>query len=68
MLNLQRRKKCRNGNQLVKLITNFFLKLKIWKNKQGQDVIEYALMAGFAAIAAGIDYADGSLLLLKADS
>jgi pilus assembly protein Flp/PilA len=27
--------------------------IKIWKNKQGQDLIEYALMAGFVAVAAG---------------
>jgi Flp pilus assembly pilin Flp len=24
-----------------------------WKNKHGQDLIEYALMAGFVAVAAG---------------
>jgi pilus assembly protein Flp/PilA len=24
-----------------------------WKNTQGQDLIEYALMAGFVALAAG---------------
>ena len=27
--------------------------LKIWKDKHGQDLIEYALMAGFVAVAAG---------------
>lgn len=27
--------------------------VKIWKDKQGQDLIEYALMAGFVAVAAG---------------
>ncbi len=27
--------------------------LRIWKDKQGQDLIEYALMAGFVAVAAG---------------
>ena len=27
-------------------------KLHIWKNNQGQDLIEYALMAGFVAVAA----------------
>jgi len=25
----------------------------MWKNRQGQDLIEYALMAGFVAVAAG---------------
>jgi Flp pilus assembly pilin Flp len=29
------------------------LKLKIWTDKRGQDLIEYALMAGFVAVAAG---------------
>ena len=27
--------------------------LKIWKDTKGQDLIEYALMAGFVAVAAG---------------
>jgi Flp pilus assembly pilin Flp len=27
--------------------------LKIWRDQRGQDLIEYALMAGFVAIAAG---------------
>jgi pilus assembly protein Flp/PilA len=26
---------------------------KIWKDDSGQDLIEYALMAGFVAVAAG---------------
>ncbi len=32
---------------------NLFWKLTIWKDTQGQDLVEYALMAGFVAIAAG---------------
>ena len=32
---------------------NFILKLKVWKDTRGQDLIEYALMAGFVAVAAG---------------
>ena len=32
---------------------NLILRLKIWKDQQGQDLIEYALMAGFVAVAAG---------------
>ena len=32
---------------------NLVLKLKIWKDTKGQDLIEYALMAGFVAVAAG---------------
>jgi pilus assembly protein Flp/PilA len=27
--------------------------LQIWKDTRGQDLIEYALMAGFVAVAAG---------------
>jgi pilus assembly protein Flp/PilA len=26
---------------------------KLWKDERGQDLIEYALMAGFVAVAAG---------------
>jgi pilus assembly protein Flp/PilA len=26
---------------------------RIWRDEQGQDLIEYALMAGFVAVAAG---------------
>ena len=32
---------------------NLIVKLKIWKDNKGQDLIEYALMAGFVAVAAG---------------
>ena len=28
-------------------------RLRIWKDTKGQDLIEYALMAGFVAVAAG---------------
>jgi pilus assembly protein Flp/PilA len=37
----------------VKRIINLLWKLSIWKDTHGQDLIEYALMAGFVAIAAG---------------
>ena len=36
--------------QLLSLLST--LKLS-WKDKRGQDLIEYALMAGFVAVAAG---------------
>ena len=29
------------------------VRLQIWRDKKGQDLIEYALMAGFVAVAAG---------------
>jgi Flp pilus assembly pilin Flp len=34
-------------------IVNLVWKLRIWKDNRGQDLIEYALMAGFVAVAAG---------------
>jgi len=37
---------------MQKLI-NIVLKMKVWKDTRGQDLIEYALMAGFVADAAG---------------
>jgi len=37
----------------MKKLNNFLLKLRIMKDTRGQDLIEYALMAGFVAIAAG---------------
>jgi len=37
----------------MKHLTKAFLTLKIWRDKHGQDLIEYALMAGFVAVAAG---------------
>lgn len=37
----------------MKRIQDFILKSQILKDSKGQDLIEYALMAGFVAIAAG---------------
>ncbi len=34
-------------------ITDLVWKLRIWKDTRGQDLIEYALMAGFVAVGAG---------------
>ncbi|MBM3810897.1 MAG: Flp family type IVb pilin [Acidimicrobiia bacterium] len=34
-------------------LTSLVWKLRIWKDTRGQDLIEYALMAGFVAVAAG---------------
>ena len=34
-------------------LNEMILKLKIWADQNGQDLIEYALMAGFVAVAAG---------------
>jgi pilus assembly protein Flp/PilA len=37
----------------MKRIVNLLWKLRIWTDNHGQDLIEYALMAGFVAVAAG---------------
>jgi pilus assembly protein Flp/PilA len=37
----------------MRQLMEFALKLQIWKDTRGQDLIEYALMAGFVAVAAG---------------
>ncbi len=37
----------------MKKVTNLVWQLRIWKDTRGQDLIEYALMAGFVAVAAG---------------
>lgn len=34
-------------------ITHTLLRLQIWRDARGQDLIEYALLAGFVAVAAG---------------
>ncbi len=34
-------------------IINLSLQLKIWKDNHGQDLVEYALMAGFLGAASG---------------
>lgn len=48
------------------------LSLLIWKDTKGQDLIEYALMAGFVAVAAGALMpsvaADISTIFSKIDS
>jgi Flp pilus assembly pilin Flp len=37
----------------MKPFMNIVWKLRIWKDTHAQDLIEYALMAGFVAVAAG---------------
>jgi pilus assembly protein Flp/PilA len=37
----------------MKTVVNFVWKLRIWTDAHGQDLIEYALMAGFVAVSAG---------------
>lgn len=37
----------------MKNIYRLAMQFKIWRDTKGQDLIEYALMAGFVAVAAG---------------
>jgi pilus assembly protein Flp/PilA len=37
----------------MKRLIELAVKLQVWKDTKGQDLIEYALMAGFVAVAAG---------------
>ena len=37
----------------MKNLMKLVLTLQVWKDTKGQDLIEYALMAGFVAVAAG---------------
>jgi len=37
----------------MKPLINVVWKLRIWRDTHAQDLIEYALMAGFVAVAAG---------------
>ena len=37
----------------MKRLIDTIWKLRIWRDTHGQDLIEYALMAGFVAVAAG---------------
>ena len=40
-------------NTTMNRFKNFVLRAQLWKDVKGQDLIEYALMAGFVAVAAG---------------
>ncbi len=42
---------------MVKIITGVIhriCRLAIWENRQGQDFVEYALLAGLVAVASGL--------------
>jgi pilus assembly protein Flp/PilA len=36
----------------MKRINEYLLKLQVWKDSSGQDLVEYALAAGMVAVAA----------------
>ena len=42
-----------DGLQRAKIWQDQFLESRLWKDRRGQDLIEYALMAGFVAVSAG---------------
>jgi hypothetical protein len=37
----------------MKILNHHVLKARVWSDIRGQDLVEYALMAGFVAVAAG---------------
>ena len=37
----------------MKKLNEYFLSARVWTDNKGQDLVEYALMAGFVAVAAG---------------
>lgn len=41
------------GENMLNMIWRTVSFSRIWRDKRGQDLIEYALMAGFVAVAAG---------------
>jgi pilus assembly protein Flp/PilA len=41
-------------------ILQFVSHLRIWRDTRGQDLVEYALLAGFIAVAAGVFIPDVS--------
>ena len=53
ILNWRQGLSCTNRERRLNEMKNLLLQLKIWKDRRGQDLIEYALMAGFVAVAAG---------------
>lgn len=44
----------------MKHIWQHIWRLRIWKDTRGQDLVEYALLAGFVAVAAGVFIPDVS--------
>jgi pilus assembly protein Flp/PilA len=43
----------RSVEKIKSLMLDPIYRLKIWMDSSGQDLIEYALMAGFVAVSAG---------------
>ncbi len=43
----------KTGTRVLSHVIALQAKLMLWRDERGQDLIEYALMAGFVAVAAG---------------
>jgi Flp pilus assembly pilin Flp len=43
----------KHGGEEMNRILKVVILTKVWRDERGQDLIEYALMAGFVAVAAG---------------
>ena len=43
----------KTSTRVLSHLNAFQVRLMLWKDERGQDLIEYALMAGFVAVAAG---------------
>lgn len=41
---------------MLKRIQEVLVRLTIWKDERGQDMVEYALMAGFVTVAVGAGF------------
>ncbi len=43
----------KTGTRVISHCNALHVRLTLWADERGQDLIEYALMAGFVAVAAG---------------
>jgi len=41
---------------MTKRLLKWFIHLKIWTDEHGQDMVEYALLAGFVTVTVGAGY------------
>ena len=47
---------CGGYTSCMNAVGNLVLRMRIWKDHFGQDLIEYALLTGFVALAAGATF------------
>jgi Flp pilus assembly pilin Flp len=48
----------------MKILTILF-RIRLWRDQHGQDLVEYALLAGLAAVASGLFVPDMSASMTK---